>query len=412
MTLRGTGRSLLQPPSWGLALGVAGLAALAAACKPAGRDGGKRSQAEALCRDKVELCEAAAARDSAGAELGAEAEARGYLFSTDDVEDIQTIVEPYQSPGGSATIEDVSSEFGDVRQYVEEFLNKALAIEPLRPGRTVTVHVLDDDAINAYADGYQNVEVNTGYLKNIDAQPFLATLCHELAHSAKNHVVKRLDFQLAAGLTADIAAFDAESKAFFEKQYDAAKGVYTHDAAGWRKVDALWQKIAPRVGAFSKRTESEADIVGAMICGHLGMSPDRFIEGYREEAQVIERIYGRSSRDDVTGAAQLKDGETFKFPSDAMFSFLFPVDSHPTDDEREAQLRRVEAIIQRHYEEGQGFFSEFVAEYQRRARGIGLGLTDATDWSALTQQHVVTATTSEGRSIRYVRPVRVGHGGR
>jgi Zn-dependent protease with chaperone function len=390
------------------------LAAAAVACKPGGGTGPKRTQAEALCRDKVEVCQAAAARDSAGAEMGAEAEARGYMFSTDDVEEITQLVEPYVSPGGSPSIDDESSDFGDVRGYVEEFLNRALAIAPLAPGRTVTVHVLDDDAINAYADGYQNVEVNTGYLKNIDAQPFLATLCHELAHSAKNHVVKRIDFQLAAGLTPDLNAFDEASKAFFAKQYDTAKGVYTHDVDGWRRVDALWQKVAPRIGAFSKRTESEADIVGAMICGQLGMSPDRFIDGYREEAQVIERIYGRSSRDDVTGPAQLKDGETFKFPSDAMFTFLFPTDSHPTDDERESQLKRLEPIIQRHYDESQGFYQEFLAEYQRRARGVGLGLADANaqDWTLLTQQHVVTSTTSEGRSVRFLRPLERGYGNR
>jgi hypothetical protein len=228
-----------------------------------------------------------------------------------------------------------------VEAYIDRFLKKALAQKELKPGRTVQVIVTDDAEVNASMDGWGRMVVNSAIVESAGVDSILATLCHELAHSARNHAV------------ADEALFDdpiaEEIAAYWESHYDADRLTYVHDEAAYKALVKRAAKFLRRVSVAYRRSESEADVAGARICEHLGMPVSKFRNAAHALFAVIAAAHDGGSDEGLVAPERLEDGLVFEdVPNDGAFlwSYLLGFDDHPGDAEREQQLARLADAIE------------------------------------------------------------------
>lgn len=325
-----------------------------------------------------------------------------YLFTLDEAKAIKTLVEPYRKPDFDESDATYSSDHELFRKFAESYLNSLFKLPALQPGRTVTVQITDQEFVNAFADGFQRVVINAGTLKAVDSKALLAILCHELAHSTQNHSVKRHDFEEADATRAKLQAFYDAGDEFLSKTFDEDKSTYKHDSAAYQKILPLWEKAKPVLGSFQKRKEGEADIVGGMICGQIGMKLDEFKAGQANFFAIGDRIDAELQTAGTVEPKDLTDGETFDIELEDLIPFLFPRDSHPTNTERDQQLARTAEAITAHYDPTQRFVMDFASQYDA-ARGFGLAGFQALSIQELIVRQIKSVKTSKGRTVRLHR---------
>lgn len=329
-----------------------------------------------------------------------------YLFNADAARTIAPLVDAYQKPGYKDDPETYSTEFGPFRTFTEKFLNDVMALEDLTPGRKIEVEVMDADYLNAFADGFQRVVVTLGALRAVEAVPMLAVVCHELAHSSKNHSQKRVAYE-EIELKAETDVFYNEAEAYFGKTYDKAKKRYKHDLAAYTQVRKLWDALTPRLAEVSKRNESEADILGGMICGELGMPPDDYERGHREFMTLGDQLDAQGSKPGrIRSAADLKDGDVGQGTVADLFQLLFPRDSHPSNAERDAQLKRTRDVYAAHFDKTRQLYKDWLREYERTTKGMGL---TGFDLRELSRAQSKSSIIFNGEAVEIFRPTSCGH---
>jgi Zn-dependent protease with chaperone function len=330
-----------------------------------------------------------------------------YLLSSDDASKLTPIVEAYRQPAYADPAASFTQKFERYRAFTEGFLNRVMALQPLAPGRRIAVHIADDNQVNAFAGAFQDVTINSGTIAAADGVQLLAVLCHELGHSARNHSVKTVDYESQAGFVDAINAYAEAREAYFKRSYNEGTQTYTHDVAGFQQVNKLWQAIKPRLDLFAKREESEADVVGAEICGHLGMPTDTYINALATFLSAGDAADAANAGADAKTVDQIDAGDRFQLDKDSLGSFLFPSDSHPSNEERKVQLTRLRSVVGAHYEQAP-LFDEWKSGYQG-AKGLGLAGLSLTE---AVQQNVVTVQTESGKSIKIKLPHLCGGGHR
>jgi Zn-dependent protease with chaperone function len=332
-----------------------------------------------------------------------------YLFSTPQAQAIESLVDPYLRPPFPETAPpgQVSTNYTQLKTFIEGFSNKVFALPTFQPGRTFKVSIMEDDVFNAFADGYQNIIFNTGFVKNAGDLGSLEILCHETAHSAKNHASKNPEDALSAAQKSAMNQFYNSLNTYMNQAFNPNAGVYTHNRNQYLQLRQQWDQIAPALGDSLKRHEAEADVVGAMICAEMGLKPGDFMNGMKENNKVQETLVGAQPPQDPT---KIPNGERINMTMDQAQEFvqffLFPVASHPTNPEREKQIERLMPVIEKRYKSSQTFATEWRAEI---AKQKGLSLTGGLDLLEAAEGNVINLTSASGQTFRIVKPTGCRH---
>lgn len=308
----------------------------------------------------------------------------GYLFQPGDFDKLSALVLKYPTPDFEPFPETkLSKKYGEYGSFFQEQLNQSMKVKRLAPGRTFEVRIIEDESLNASADVFQVVRINTGYMVHGTVDSFVSTLCHEMAHSTRNHPsIPQPDVVLD---------FYKKTDEYYVKTFNFELNTYRHDRTAYLALREEWDgDVAKAASNHSKRSESEADIVGAMICAVLGMPPSTYIKGYREEKArngtgIVPGEEGKTNGMGLLGLGladiAVEDGKelTGGFETTLEFGdldrFLFPLDSHPGEDERIEQLERVVAKIDPYFDQSGKFYAALKGRL-RDGNPTGIGLTD------------------------------------
>ena len=300
-------------------------------------------------------------------EIVAEENLPDYLFTLSEAMQIMELVESY-IPTDFDMFEGATAAANreELRAYFQSFLGTMMMLQGLAPGRDLDVMVSDSNIPNASAAG-QQIIVNEGMLMVANSKSLLGVICHEIAHSAKNHSQK----SQAGQVFSDLDAF-VQSAAFNSYMNAAYNGTtYTHIKADYDALRKSWDVIAKKPSDYSRRQESEADIVGGMICAHLGMSGDDF---YQNQALLRKELEG--AQGEIQSAKKLADGTQIPVSQaqiqDFVTQFLFPIESHPTPMERDAQIMRTKPAIDKFYDQESPLFTGFVEQLDQLNPALSL----------------------------------------
>ncbi len=257
-----------------------------------------------------------------------------------------------------------------VETYFRRFIREAIALDPFKPGREITVIVTDDTEINVRMDGWGQMTVNSAAVAEVSTTGLLATFCHELGHSARNHNYLIVNDPIVR--TAEAQSVD-EITAYWNDQFDKSRGIYTHDANRYAKLAEKYQESVKGASTFLRLVESEADVAGGRICGNLGMAIESYIEAMADVLDGIDRQAAETAR-----VESLKDGDQLSVENERLFvwSFLFRYDDHPTTKERLGQLRRLSDIVAAE-RASRDFAGSWMKDYTeiRRTTGAGAALS-------------------------------------
>jgi hypothetical protein len=301
-----------------------------------------------------------------------------YLLTRANVEDLlqQPFLDKIDMPDELSRPKNKMVAGGESMQsFLSGIMQDMLTVEELNADRKVKLTVTDDDEPNASMDAWYQAIVKTGMFAPGTDDSLLAVLCHELAHGARNHgyylYFPDEDLQPA---TVAVSEFLDETGEYIDDTYK--DDTYIHDRDRYEDLWKRWKKLHAGYSAESKLSESEADVVGAHICSHLGLSPEKFGKSlYDAFTSMDDGSRGISKFD-------LPDGEEVTIedsnPTD-MFNMLFPTDSHPTADERHEQLKRLADHIRAKDPAKPGLIKTWRKDYpplRKQFSGSGLTLTD------------------------------------
>lgn len=353
--------------------------------------------------------------------LGVLTASRGYLYEMGDLAALGNLLLPYvQPPEADAFANDANVATGleAYREFLQQALSEGMQLRPLAPGRALKLRILKDASFNATMDSYQKMRVYTGYLTQGTPSGLIATMCHEIAHSARNHgMLKRKPGSA-------VEAIQTKIEKYLVQQYDVATSRYTHDKVAYLALRKEWDAgPAQTLGTLNKRTESEADIIGGMICGAFGMSAELYRQGFIDERDSLGRgiallpgtaaagtgtalslgLPARSTFRMDGGSASdpksIETGSTFVLDYSSTYSFLFPVDSHPSYLERIDQLDRLKAGIDARFDPQSTIYKKFAARLKDGP------VTGNVNLAPETRSDMRTVTASDGTvlSIPVVR---------
>jgi hypothetical protein len=189
----------------------------------------------------------------------------------------------------------------------------------------------------------EKVVVNTGLLKIASGLSVAMVLCHESAHSARNHShiyeQKLNDYDTQNKAKKD--ALDKALDTLLAAAYDEGTSTYTHRKADFDKAKPAWDAYWTPIDVVNKTIESEADIVGGQLCADAGFSQDEVVKGFTDLFNVFKTL--------DSGSTEVAEGE-YEVKKDDLATFLqqlFGRQTHPTDDERLKQIARVEEVFKK-----------------------------------------------------------------
>jgi beta-barrel assembly-enhancing protease len=149
----------------------------------------------------------------------------------------------------------------ETRHSLQALVDRLVAADPLPAGMTITVHLLEQPQVNAFATLGGHVVVLRGLLDVMPSENALAmVLAHEIAHVRERHVIRSL-----------------------------SRGVLTSLALGLltgRSHDSLAESLAGKAGlgsalSFSRQQELEADALALRsvhaLYGHVAGASSLFV---------------------------------------------------------------------------------------------------------------------------------------
>jgi hypothetical protein len=289
-----------------------------------------------------------------------------YLFKRDDFQKIKKIVDPYK-PVASGSVPSVRNGKNLV-QFIESTINGAMKMSVHAPGRKFKVSIVDSKDMNAFMTGDSRMGLHLGTIAKSDENEILAVICHEMAHSARNHAYRsaqepnvRLPRKLLNQLNNYIGT-----------QFDRNRATYVHNEKDYILLKKEWDEAIFEFETLAKKDESEADLIGAKICGNMGMDAQL----YHNSIVSLFKKAGGDAR-----PLKIKDGSTFaNVTQNAMFKVLFPIFKHPTHEERDQQLSRLKSLLKTSsLDQDSTFYKSWIAGVEdplEKARGKNLSLTN------------------------------------
>ncbi|SMF74162.1 M48 family metalloprotease [Pseudobacteriovorax antillogorgiicola] len=278
-----------------------------------------------------------------------------FAFSMDEVKSLGPIFEEQLS---ESLEESDDGQFQDVELRIEGLINRALEAPDLQPGRQMKVVIQENDFPGA------NTLINILTIRsatlssNFDNKSRLAVLCHEIGHTARNHSDKYTDKVIESG--GDPYNRFSQMPDFTSYQQATLSGTtYTHDSERYKKVIATWENFSKDLSEFKQRQEFEADIIGAAICGKMGMDAATYhasIITFLKKAYDIASGDSSSSSEPEDFQLELESQERV----DLYYRTLFAIKSHPSNEERDLQLKEVESALDGYWDADAPFYEEFL----------------------------------------------------
>ncbi|MCX6131584.1 MAG: M48 family metalloprotease [Proteobacteria bacterium] len=231
-------------------------------------------------------------------------------------------------------------------EFMQRTVDQASELKPLAPGRSFKVNIMDTLFSNAFADGNQNIVLLAPGIQTVDAELLLPILCHEMAHSFRNHAVKKAGKGSEKSQISDKAKND-----YFNSQYNENTNVYTHNATAWKKMIAVvLDNLDKEELIMDNHLESEADVLGGMICAELGLDPALFLKGFSRMDEGFKTPSSNIPKNSLP--ADLADGAHFIIGPLDLSSYVFAVEElsdHPKTEDRIAQIKKFLPRIQTHF---------------------------------------------------------------
>lgn len=264
-----------------------------------------------------------------------------YILKKKDLEGLEPLVEPRVSAavsGGLALKSARNSQ--EFANFVADVANRSMKLSALKPGRQFKATVIADNSLNALMTLDYQIGMHTGTITKGSADEVLSVVCHEVAHGARNHAYKSVKKSRELIPT----EINRQIDQYMARQYNLNTKVYTHRSSTYLSLRDKWDQSTPEISTYYKRQEAEADVVGAKICAYMGLSPDQFskkIVSFLQKGSTKDR----PSTQRIRSARDLKEGDQLQIPEDVVMDFFFPIDSHPTVDERKEQINRLKGEL-------------------------------------------------------------------
>lgn len=257
-----------------------------------------------------------------------------WLFTLAEAEAINPLVLTYEAANAGDDAPVQSSSLTKTRDFIADFLGDMMVLAPHAPGRDFTVTVTDDSTPNASALN-QSLVINKGIIDFASNLSLALVICHEAAHSGRNHSAKAeaqmTDYENKNKTKAD--DLDAALKQLVETNYNPSTQKFSHTESDYKRIKPLWDAFWGEFTEYQKRFESEADIVGGRMCANAGFSQEEVVEGFNSLFKLFK-----------TMTVKEMEFGTYTVPENEIGEFLHSIyneDSHPTDQEREDQINRV-----------------------------------------------------------------------
>lgn len=275
-----------------------------------------------------------------------------YLLTIEEAGNIYPLVE--QSPTVQLnSCSQLSETISNKGIPVEAFANETMRHNDLSPGRQFSVRS-DEMMLQNAAFCMPNYIVLYGGIENIVTPQELATAtCHEMAHAARNHIPKELEFRQ------NYLMNYYKEKTSFIKNYiscEEEKCQYTHDDGAAQRLRESFAPFKNSYVTFMKRNESEADYVGMQICARAGMTPNVFAESLGALLETISLKSKESIQSNYPQILEMKELESGKTYHDLPKILLMAVidqlivfqeaTTHPENTERIEQVNRLSSLAQ------------------------------------------------------------------
>ncbi len=169
----------------------------------------------------------------------------GYLYSLAEAQMLGEPVLPLEKSNMSKTLPEADMDYQSKTDYLTEFSNKGFNIQSLSPWRDFSFVIYSADIINAEAFE-QNILLPTATIENLYPMELLFTVCHEMAHSTRNHQVEIEKFKdlLSERESTDIGEELKEAiKTYLNKHYDKTTRTFSQSTSDFIILRSLWKKF-------------------------------------------------------------------------------------------------------------------------------------------------------------------------
>ena len=190
----------------------------------------------------------------------------------------------------------------ETERFLRDITDPLLLAAGLEPS-SITIFLIGDSSINAFAAGGRYIGVHSGMiLANDNVNELIGVLAHETCHIACQHSLRTRGAIQNAGITS-ILSMVLGAAAIAAGGGDAGIGL----------ISAGQQAAQRQFLAYSRGQESEADIAGARYLEAVGVSPAgliSFFDKLRDQeilAQIRQDPYVRSHPINRTRILQLQD---------------------------------------------------------------------------------------------------------
>jgi predicted Zn-dependent protease len=263
-----------------------------------------------------------------------------HLFTEQDAKEISPLVMAYKQSSTKAQNATQDASLNSERDFIKETLDAMMELTSHSPGRDFTITVTGDSAPNASALN-QSLVVNKGIIDFASNLSLAMVLCHEVAHSTRNHSYRAeaemQEYENKNKTKSD--KLDSTLAELVAKNYDKEKGIFSHKKEDYQKVKPVWDAFWDGFIGFQKRFESEADVVGGRICANSGFTADEVEQGF---ITLFAKFGGSTATKSI-------DDQQFPVQQDEIGQLLHTIyasSSHPTDAERSEQIARIRPAFQ------------------------------------------------------------------
>lgn len=263
-----------------------------------------------------------------------------YLFSLADAKGITALVLPYAESSTKAQDDAQDASQNANRDFIAGILDDMMNLKPHAPGRDFTIVVSADPTPNASALN-QSLVINKGIIGFAPSLSLAMVICHEVAHSTRNHSSQAETYMNEYENKNKAASdkLDAELKILVAKAWNKDTQKFNHTAADYKKIKPIWDAFWAGFIIYQKKLESEADVVGGRICANSGFSTDEVENGFNK---LFDLFVGAPAAEMNEGSYSVKEPDLGKF-----LQSIYGGDPHPSDTERRAQITRIkDAFVQ------------------------------------------------------------------
>lgn len=260
----------------------------------------------------------------------------------------------------------------EVERFIVDFFAKAMKAKAFSPGRDFHVVISDSKDVINMSMTTQTIYIthsNFEYAK--DSTSWLQVLCHEAAHSARNHMYKNPDQGMSK--LANDPTLSSVLNDFYYATYDQRRAVYVHSERAVDELMRFWGPALRELEIANKKVEAEADAVGMAICAHLGLEPVKYREAHGVFSTFVEEFYEKVEN---KGPPPLRDGEELPMSEDDLSAFLLAEflvlrDTHPTNAERMLQHENLTPVFNKIKPELPMMLQEWVAGLKSATENAG-----------------------------------------